>query len=335
MSPDTLPQEMTAVAISTPGPPDVLVPVRRGVPIPHAGEVLIRVAAAGVNRPDLLQRLGKYPAPPGASDLPGLEVAGHVVARGDGVAWPAEGTRVAALLSGGGYAEYCTARAAHCLVVPDSLPLSEAAALPEAVFTVWFNVFDLGRLSVGESLLVHGGASGIGTTAIRMAKALGARVAVTASGSARAEACRALGADLAVDYQSEDFVAAVREWTRGRGVDVVLDMVGGSYLARNIDALAEEGRLVQIAILGGARGEVNLLKVMQKRLTITGSTLRSRDDAFKARVCSVVAERVWPHVEAGRIRPVLHATFPLAQAAQAHLALEAGGHVGKVVLLVE
>ena len=335
MSPDTLPQEMTAVAISTPGPPDVLLPVRRPLPSPHAGEVLIRVAAAGVNRPDLLQRLGKYPAPPGTSDLPGLEVAGHVVGLGEGVSWPAIGMRVAALLSGGGYAEYCTARAAHCLVVPDSLPLAEAAALPEAIFTVWVNVFDLGRLAFGEHLLVHGGASGIGSTATRMAKAFGARVAVTASGPARTEACRALGADLAVDYQSQDFVGAVREWTNGRGVDVILDMVGGSYLARNLDALAEGGRLVQIAILGGARGEVNLLKVMQKRLTLTGSTLRSRDDAFKARVCGAVAEQVWPHVVAGRIRPLIHATFPLAEAAQAHAALETGGHVGKVVLLVE
>jgi NADPH2:quinone reductase len=225
--------------------------------------------------------------------------------------------------------------AAHCLALPDELSATEAAALPEAVFTVFVNAFELGRLSFGESLLVHGGASGIGTTAIRMAKAFGAQVAVTASGASRTAACRALGADLAIDYQTEDFVSCVREWTGGRGVDVILDMVGGAYLSRNLDALADEGRLAQIAILGGARGEVNLLKVMQKRLTITGSTLRSRDDGFKARVCHAVSRLVWPHVEAGRIRPAIHATFPLAEAARAHEALEAGGHVGKLVLLVE
>ena len=329
-----LPLEMTAVEIAAPGPPDVLRPVRRPVPRPGPGEVLVRVAAAGVNRPDLLQRAGHYPPPAGASDIPGLEVAGTVVALGKGTAGWSEGDAVTALVAGGGYAEYCIAPSEQCLPVPRGLDLAEAAALPETAFTVWTNVFDRGRLASGETLLVHGGSSGIGTTAIQMARAFGARVLVTAGTAEKCAACVALGAERAIDYRREDFVAAVREATGGRGVDVLLDMVGAPYFARNLECLAVEGRLVQIGVQQGPKAELNLLAVMQRRLTVTGSTLRPRSVAEKGKIAAALRERVWPRIEEGKFRPVLHARLPLAEAREAHRIMEAGTHIGKLVLLV-
>jgi putative PIG3 family NAD(P)H quinone oxidoreductase len=325
---------MWAVEIASPGPPDVLCPVRRPVPAPGPGEVLVRVAAAGVNRPDLLQRAGHYPPPPGASDIPGLEIAGTVASLGEGAAGWSIDDPVTALVSGGGYAEYCTAPAGQCLPVPRGLDVAEAAALPETTFTVWTNVFERGRLAPGETLLVHGGSSGIGTTAIQMARAFGARVIVTAGTSGKCAACLSLGAERAIDYKREDFVAEVRESTGGRGVDVLLDMVGAPYLARNLECLAVEGRLVQIGVQQGPKAELNLLSVMQKRLTVTGSTLRPRTAAEKARIAEAVRERVWPKIETGQIRPVLHARLPLAEAREAHRIMEEGAHIGKLVLLV-
>jgi putative PIG3 family NAD(P)H quinone oxidoreductase len=325
---------MTAVEITAPGPPDVLRPVRRPVPKPGPGEVLVRVAAAGVNRPDLLQRAGHYPPPPGASDIPGLEVAGTVVALGDGASGLRLGDAVTALVTGGGYAEYCAAPAEQCLPVPRGLDLAEAAALPETFFTVWTNVFERGRLAPGETLLVHGGSSGIGTTAIQMARAFGARVLVTAGTAEKCAACVALGAERAVDYKREDFVAAAREATGGRGVDVLLDMVGAPYLARNLECLAVEGRLVQIGVQQGGKAELNLLTVMHRRLTVTGSTLRPRTVAEKGKIAAALRERVWPKIDEGAIRPVLHARLPLAEAREAHRIMEAGAHIGKLVLLV-
>jgi putative PIG3 family NAD(P)H quinone oxidoreductase len=324
---------MAAVEISAPGPPEVLREARRPTPVPAAGEVLIRVAAAGVNRPDLMQREGKYPPPPGASDVPGLEVAGTVVGLGPGVAGPSLGDEVCALVTGGGYAEYCAAPVPQCLPVPAGLSLTEAAGLPETFFTVWHNVFERGRLAAGESILVHGGASGIGTTAIQLARARGARVFATVGSPEKGAASVRLGAERAIEYRREDFVAAVREATAGRGVDVVLDMVGGDYTPRNLECLAVEGRLVQIAFLHGPKTELSLLGVLQKRLTITGSTLRSRPVAEKGRIAAALLEQVWPLLARGTVRPVVHATFPLAEAARAHLLLEEGAHVGKVVLL--
>ena len=329
-----LPREMWAVEIASPGPPDVLRPVRRPVPAPGPGEVLVRVAAAGVNRPDLLQRAGHYPPPPGASDIPGLEIAGTVAALGEGAAGWSVDEPVTALVSGGGYAEYCTAPAGLCLPVPHGLDVAEAAALPETTFTVWTNVFERGRLAPGETLLVHGGSSGIGTTAIQMARAFGARVIVTAGTSEKCKACLSLGAERAIDYKHEDFVAEVREATGGRGVDVLLDMVGAPYLARNLECLAVEGRLVQIGVQQGPKAELNLLSVMQKRLTVTGSTLRPRTVSEKARIAAAVRERVWPKIETGQIRPVVHARLPLAEAREAHRIMEEGAHIGKLVLLV-
>ena len=328
------PLEMTVVEIAAPGPPDVLRPARRPVPKPGPGEVLVRVAAAGVNRPDLLQRAGHYPPPPGASDIPGLEVAGTVAALGEGTLGWNVGDTVTALVAGGGYAEYCVAPAVQCLPVPQGLDLAEAAALPETVFTVWTNVFERGRLASGETLLVHGGSSGIGTTAIQMARAFGARVLVTAGSPEKCAACVGLGAERAFDYKREDFVAGVREATGGRGVDVLLDMVGAPYLARNLDCLAVEGRLVQIGVQQGPKAELNLLTVMQRRLTVTGSTLRPRTVAEKGRIAAALREQVWPKIEAGAIRPVLHARLPLAEAREAHRIMEAGAHIGKLVLLV-
>ena len=328
------PLEMTVVEIAAPGPPDVLRPTRRPVPKPGPGEVLVRVAAAGVNRPDLLQRAGHYPPPPGASDIPGLEVAGTVAALGEGTLGWNVGDTVTALVAGGGYAEYCVAPAVQCLPVPQGLDLAEAAALPETVFTVWTNVFERGRLASGETLLVHGGSSGIGTTAIQMARAFGARVLVTAGSPEKCAACVGLGAERAFDYKREDFVAGVREATGGRGVDVLLDMVGAPYLARNLDCLAVEGRLVQIGVQQGPKAELNLLTVMQRRLTVTGSTLRPRTVAEKGRIAAALREQVWPKIEAGAIRPVLHARLPLAEAREAHRIMEAGAHIGKLVLLV-
>ena len=340
---DTLPHDMACVEIDGKGGPEVLKPVRRPLPALKPGEVLIRVAAAGVNRPDVVQRQGLYPAPPGASDLPGLEVAGTVAAlgaplSGEGGSTAAGpwriGDAVCALVNGGGYAEYVAVAAAHCLPVPSGLGLVEAAALPETCFTVWSNVFDRAALKPGETLLVHGGSSGIGTTAIQMARALGSSVIVTAGSQAKCDACLALGADRAVNYREADFVEVAKAFTGGKGVDVVLDMVGGDYVAKDIAALAADGRLVFIAFLKGPKVEVNLMPVMLKRLTISGSTLRARSEAAKAAIADALRARVWPLVDSGAIRPVIHTTFPLAEAAAAHRLMESSEHIGKIVLTV-
>jgi NADPH:quinone reductase len=326
---------MTAVAITTPGGPEVLQPRPHPVPGVGAGEVLIRVAAAGVNRPDLLQRQGKYAPPPGAPDTPGLEVAGTIAAIGESVAGWTIGDAVCALLAGGGYAEYCAAPAAQCLPVPQGFSMVEAAAVPETFFTVWTNVFERGRLRAGETFLVHGGASGVGTTAVMLGRAFGATVFATAGTAEKCAACERLGATRAINYRTEDFVEVVRAATTGAGVDIVLDMVGGDYVSRNLEVLAVEGRLVQIAFLRGGRVEVNLAPLMQNRLTLTGSTLRPRTPVQKGAIARALHKHVWPRFERGELRPVIHATFPLERAAEAHAMLEAGEHIGKIVLLVE
>jgi putative PIG3 family NAD(P)H quinone oxidoreductase len=325
---------MIAVEIRAPGGPEVLVPVERPTPVPARGEVLIKVAAAGVNRPDIFQRLGRYAPPPGASDIPGLEVAGPIEQLGPEVHDWRVGDGVCALVAGGGYAEYCAAPAPQCLPVPRGLDLIAAAAIPETFFTVWTNVFERGRLQAGESLLVHGGSSGIGTTAIQLARARGARVFATAGSAAKCEACERLGAERAINYHEADFAAVVRDLTGGRGVDVVLDMVGGEYFARNIDVLAVEGRLVEIATLHGVKTELNIQTVMVRRLTITGSTLRPRPVADKGAIAAALRQQVWPLLESGAVRPVVQATFPLRDAAEAHRVMEAGAHIGKLVLVV-
>ena len=331
----SIPSRMTAIEISEPGGPEVLVPVERDVPEPGPGEVLVAVDAAGVNRPDVMQRQGLYPPPPGASDIPGLEIAGTVAALGDGVGTPAVGSRVCALVSGGGYAEYCAAPAPLCLPVPAGLGTAEAAALPETFFTVWTNVFDRAGLAEGESLLVHGGSSGIGTTAIQLAKAFGAAVYVTAGSTAKCDACLALGADAAINYRDEDFVERIGALTGGRGVDVVLDMVAGDYVARNLKCLAVEGRLVIIAVQRGPKVErFNVLPVMLRRLTVTGSTLRPRSVEQKAAIAHALHAKVWPMLAAGTVRPIVHSRFPLADAAGAHRLMESSEHVGKIVLEV-
>jgi putative PIG3 family NAD(P)H quinone oxidoreductase len=330
-----IPEFMTAIEIIRPGPPEVLVPATRPTPRPSAGEVLIKVAAAGVNRPDVMQREGKYSPPPGASDIPGLEVAGSIAAVGTGVQEWRVGDTVCALVAGGGYAAYCLAPVPQCLPVPRGVDLISAAAMPETFFTVWTNLFERGRLAAGETLLVHGGSSGIGTTAIQMAVAFGAKVLTTAGSAEKCAACERLGADRAINYRTEDFVQVANDVTAGRGVDVVLDMVGGEYMPRNLEALALEGRLVQIGVLGGARAEINLARLMQRRLTVTGSTLRPRAVSEKGAIANCVKKTVWPLVEQGRIRPVIHATYPLARAADAHRAMEAGEHIGKLVLTVD
>jgi NADPH:quinone reductase len=323
---------MIVIEIRQPGPPDVLVPAERPVPTPRAGEVLIKVAGAGVNRPDLMQRLGKYPPPPGASDIPGLEVSGTIEAVGaDAGAWKV-GDRVCALLAGGGYAEYCVALAPQCLPAPRAVDLAEAGAMPETFFTVWTNVFERGRLKSGEALLVHGGSSGIGTAAIQIACALGARVFATAGSAEKCAACERLGAERAINYRDADFVDAVRQSTGGKGVDVVLDMVGGDYFPRNIEALAVEGRLVQIATLRGGKSEIVLPAIMQRRLTITGSTLRARSVAEKGAIARALLEHVWPLVEAGRVKPIVYRSFALGDAAAAHRLMESGEHIGKILL---
>ena len=328
-----LPATMTAIEITKPGKPEVLRPAPRPVPQPAAGEVLIKVAAAGVNRPDVLQRMGGYPPPPGASDLPGLEIAGEIVAvSGDVGNWRV-GDKCTALVSGGGYAEYCTAPAVQCLPIPKGYDMVQAAALPETFFTVWTNVFERGRLQAGEKFLVHGGASGIGTTAIQLAHALGARVFATAGSKAKCKACETLGAERGIDYKTEDFVQVVKGLTNGEGVDLILDMVGGDYIARNIAALAMEGRLVYIAFLKSPVAELNLAPVMMRRLTITGSTLRPRSPAQKGLIAKALLAKAWPLLESGRIKPVIDATFPLAEAAKAHERIDAD-HVGKIVLTV-
>lgn len=330
----SLPSQMRAVEITQPGGPEMLSPTTRPVPVPAAGEVLIKVAVAGVNRPDVVQRQGLYPPPPGASDLPGLEVSGTIAALGPDVTGWQVGDKICALLGGGGYAEYATAPAGQVLPVPDGLDMVQAAALPETVFTVWTNVVERAGLTAGESFLVHGGTSGIGTIAIQVAKALGATVFATAGGSDKVAACRDLGADHGIDYKTQDFVAVVKEATGKRGVDVVLDMVGGDYLPRNIDCLAVDGRHVTIAFLRGPKVELNLAPVMLKRLTLTGSTLRARSTAQKAALAAAVKDRVWPLVTAGKVRPVIAATFPLEAAADAHRLMESSTHIGKIMLVL-
>lgn len=324
--------DMTAIAISRPGPAEVLIPVRRPRPSPSKGEVLIRVAAAGVNRPDVLQRMGKYPPPPGASDLPGLEVAGEVVEVAPDVAWPAVGERVCALVNGGGYAEYAVAPAPQCLPLPGGLSMVEAAALPETFFTVWANVFDRCGLKPGESFLVHGGASGIGTAAIQICAALGARVFATAGSADKCAACERLGAELAVNYRETDFVEAIRQHTDGQGVDVILDMVGGDYTARNLRLLREKGRIAQIYFLRGGEVSIDLGEIMRKQLVLTGGTLRPRTVAEKGAIATSLREKVWPFLASGTIRPVIHAELPLTAAAEAHRLMETDAHIGKIVL---
>jgi putative PIG3 family NAD(P)H quinone oxidoreductase len=330
--PEAIPATMTAIEIREPGGPEALTPTTRPVPEPGAGEVLVRLAAAGVNRPDVLQRQGGYPPPPGASDIPGLEIAGSVVALGSGVGELAIGDAVTALVTGGGYAEYCVAPVPQCLPIPQGLSPVEAACLPETFFTVWSNVFDRGGLRAGETFLVHGGSSGIGTTAIQMAKAFGARVFATAGSAEKCRACEALGAERAIDYREEDFVQAVKQATGKKGVDVILDMVGGDYVQRNISALAPDGRLCYIAFLGGSKVEVDFLPMMLKRITISGSTLRARSVEFKGAIARDLRDRVWPRIASGEIKPVVHATFPLAVAAEAHLLMESSAHIGKIAL---
>ena len=332
MPTSTRPAHMRCIEIREPGGPEQLVPTERPVPVPAAGEVLIAVHAAGVNRPDVIQRVGDYPSPPGASDLPGLEVAGKVVAVAEDVASPAVGANVCALVPGGGYAEYVTAPAVTCLPIPNGLTISEAAALPETFFTVWHNVFERGGLKTGESFLVHGGASGIGTTAIQLAKAFGAHIITTASSDEKCDACLKLGADVAINYNTTDFAKEIRTKLPGKGVDVILDMVGGPYLARNICCLKADGRLVSIAFLQGSKADVDFMPVMLKRLTLTGSTLRPRDTAFKGAIASALKKHVWPLINKGTIRPVMDTILPLDRAADAHRLMENGRHVGKIVL---
>ncbi|WP_353644400.1 NAD(P)H-quinone oxidoreductase [Mesorhizobium sp. WSM2239] len=329
---DKIPAKMTAVAISQPGGPLVLKPEKRDVPTPGEGEILIRVRAAGVNRPDVAQRKGAYPPPPGASDLPGLEVSGEVVAVGQGASRWRLGDAVCALTPGGGYAEYAKVHESHALPVPQGFTLTEAAALPETFFTVWHNVFERGGLKAGETLLVHGGSSGIGTTAIQLASALGAYVITTAGSAEKCEACLKLGADRAVNYRKQDFVAAVKQATDGRGANVVLDMVGGDYVGRNYDAAAVEGRIVQIATQGGAVASADFSKLMVKRLVHTGSTLRPRTVEVKGQIAAALEAQVWPLLAARRVVPVMDMIFPLREAWRAHERMEEGEHIGKIVL---
>jgi NADPH2:quinone reductase len=329
-----LPTTMTAIGFDKPGGPEVLHPQTRPVPQPGSGEVLVKVAAAGINRPDVLQRMGGYAPPPGASDIPGLEIAGTVVALGDGVSRFRLGDQLCGLVAGGGYAEYATVHESNALPVPAGLSLTEAAAIPETYFTVWTNVFQRGRLQAGESLMIHGGTSGIGTTAIQLAKAFGATVIATAGSAEKCQACRDLGADHAINYRSEDFVALSREATGGHGVDLILDMVGGDYIDRNYEAAAESGRIVQIAFLNGPKAQVDFRRLMMKRLTHTGSTLRPRTIAEKAAIAEELRAKVWPLIEAGACRPVMFRTFPLSEAAAAHALMESNAHIGKIVLTV-
>jgi NADPH2:quinone reductase len=325
---------MTVIAIPAPGGPEVLVPEQRAMPQPGDGEVLVKVAAAGVNRPDVMQRQGLYPPPKGATDIPGLEIAGEVAGLGAGVTRWKIGEKVMALVVGGGYAEYCLAHESHCLPVPATLSMIEAAAIPETFFTVWHNTFERGGLKSGETLLVHGGSSGIGTTAIQLAREFGARVITTAGSREKCEACRKLGADPAINYKAEDFVTVTKATTGGRGADVILDMVGGDYIERNYEAAAVEGRIVQIAFQGSPKATVDFRRVMLKRLHHTGSTLRARSVADKGAIARAVEERVLPLVAAGRVKPVIDSTFPLAQAAAAHARMETSAHVGKIVLTI-
>jgi putative PIG3 family NAD(P)H quinone oxidoreductase len=329
---ETMAETMLAMGFEAPGGPDVLRAEQLPVPQPGMGQVLVKVAHAGVNRPDVLQRQGGYPPPHGASPIPGLEIAGEVVTLGDGVAADMLGQQVCALVTGGGYAEYCLAQAGHCLPVPGGLSLAEAAALPETLFTVWHNVFQRGGVRAGETMLVHGGTSGIGTMAILLGKAFGLTVIVTCGSEAKCEAARGIGADLAIDYKTQDFVEEVKAFTGGKGIELVLDMVAGDYVPRNLKCLAEDGRHVTIAVLGGALAELNMALLMVRRHTLTGSTLRARSDAFKAALAADITEKVWPLVAAGTLRPVMDRHFPLAEAGAAHARMEAGEHIGKIVL---
>lgn len=329
-----IPAVMIAIDPEAPGGCEVLVPVERPVPQPGPGEVLIRVAAAGVNRPDVLQRKGGYPPPPGAPSILGLELAGEIIAVGADVVEEMIGQSVCALVAGGAYAEYALAPAGQCLVVPDGLTMAEAAALPETLFTVWTNLFERAFAVEGDTVLVHGGTSGIGTMAIALANLFGLTIIVTAGSDEKCAAAKALGADHAINYRTEDFVARVAEITGGKGCAAVIDMVGGDYVARNLKCLADDGRHVSIAVQGGATATIPVFEVMRRRLTLTGSTLRGRDGAFKAMVADELARTVWPHVAAGALRPVMDRTFPLAEAAEAHRRMEAGDHVGKIVLTI-
>lgn len=329
---ETLPETMIAVGFDAPGGPEVLQPVTQTLPQPGAGQVLVRVAYAGVNRPDVVQRQGFYPPPPGASPIPGLEISGTVVALGDGVNAALLGQPVCALVSGGGYAEYCLAQADHCLPVPAGLPLDQAAALPETLFTVWHNVFERGYACDGETILVHGGTSGIGSMAIMLGKLFGLTVIVTCGGAAKCAAALQIGADHAIDYKAQDFVDEVKRITGGQGVELVLDMVAGDYVARNLNCLKEDGRHVTIAVQGGVRAEINMAQVMVRRLTLTGSTLRPRSNTFKALLTQEIVQTVWPLVEKGDLRPIMDQTFALTDAASAHARMEAGTHIGKIVL---
>ena len=327
-----LPARMTVIAIRAPGGPDVLTAEPRPVPKPGAGEILVKVAAAGVNRPDVMQRMGLYPPPQGATDIPGLEIAGEIVAVGPGVARCKETDKVMALVVGGGYAEFCLAYESHALPVPAGLSLIEAAAIPETFFTVWYNTFERGRLAAGETVLIHGGSSGIGTTAIQLATAFGARVITTAGTPEKCAACRKLGAEIAINYKTEDFVAATKQATGDRGADVVLDIVGGDYIDRNYEAAAVEGRILQIAVQGSPRANVDFRRLMVKRLTHTGSTLRARSVADKGAIARAVEVKVLPLIATGRVKPVIDSTFPLREAAAAHARMESSQHIGKIVL---
>ena len=328
-----LPTQMTVIGIKAPGGPEMLVPEQRPVPTPGDGEILVKVAAAGVNRPDVMQRKGLYPPPPGAPDIPGLEIAGEVAALGPGVKRWAIGDRVMSLVIGGGYGEYALAHVSHTMAV-SGLPMVDAAAVPETFFTVWHNVFERGALKSGETLLLHGGTSGIGTTAIQLAKHFGAKVIVTAGSDDKCEACRKLGADVAVNYKTEDFVEATKKATDGKGADVILDMVGGDYIPRNYEAASVEGRIVQIAFMGGPKAEVNFMRLMMKRLHHTGSTLRGRSVADKGAIRDALETQVLPLLAAGKVKPILYKTFPLKEAAAAHALMETSTHIGKIVLTV-
>jgi NADPH2:quinone reductase len=331
---EKLPAQMTVIGISKPGGPEVLLPETRPVPAPGPGELLVKVAAAGVNRPDVAQRSGSYPPPPGASDLPGLEIAGEVVAVGSGATRHKIGDKVMSLVAGGGYAEYCIAPDAQAISVPDALSIIEAGATPETLMTVWHNVFERGKLQAGETMLIHGGSSGIGTMAIQLAKAFGANVIVTVGSQDKADACLKLGADHAINYKTQDFVALSRELTGGNGPNLIVDMVGGDYIEKNYDAAAMDGRIVQIAFLGGPKATVNFAKLMTKRLVHTGSTLRPRSLADKAAMVSAIEANVMPLIRAGKVKPLIDSTFPLRGAADAHRRMETSQHVGKIVLTV-
>ncbi len=328
----SLPHEMQVVQIDAPGGPEQLKATTRPVPKPLADEVLVRVIAAGVNRPDIMQRQGRYPPPPGASDLPGMEISGEIVQLGSEVSGLALGDRITSLLPGGGYAAYAVAAAPLCMPIPAGLTMVEAAAIPETYMTVWTNLFERGGCKAGDTVLVHGGTSGIGTTAIQLAAAWGARIFATAGSPQKARFCENLGAERGIDYRTEDFVAVIREATQGYGIDVTLDIVAGSYVQRNLDVAAVDGRIVTISMLGGSRAEINMNTVLPKRLTLTGSTLRARTVAQKAAVANAMRRNVWPLLAAGRVKPVIHQTFPLARAADAHRLMETSSHIGKIVL---